>query len=95
MAVKLEHKHQLLVPLKMPDGEIIDNLVIPRPKAKQLRRIKGADLGLGEIVDLIAELCALPKSVADELDGADLMALGEALMGFLEHRQPKSETEPS
>lgn len=95
MGVKLEHKHELLIPLTMPDGEVIETLVIPRPRGKQLRRFKEGALGFGEILDMIAELCALPKSVVDEMDAADVIDVGEALTDFFQSRRQKSGSGPS
>lgn len=73
---------QLLVPVAMPDGSELTEVRVPRLKAGHLRRI-GSDPTMGDILDILPDLCALPKSVVEEIDGADAVAIAEVVGDFL------------
>lgn len=73
---------QLLVPVSMPDGSVLTEIRIPRLKAAHLRRI-GGEPTLGDILDILPDLCALPKAVVEDLDGADTVAIAEVVGDFL------------
>lgn len=77
----------LLVPVQLPDGDMLKEIVVPRLKAIHLRRLGGSPT-LGDIIDIIPDLCAIPPKVVDELDGADTMALAEIIGDFLDRGQP-------
>lgn len=62
--------------------EEIKELVVRKPKARDLRRLPG-NPKTGDILDLAGGLVGHPPSVIDELDIEDTMALLEAVTDFL------------
>ncbi len=72
----------LLHPVKFGD-ETIDKLDIRKPKARDFRALGNLDRPFSMLLDLAAQLTALPASVLDDLDADDLPALMEVMSGFL------------
>ena len=84
--VVMQKTRTLLVPVKMPDGEMLTEIVVPRLKAAHLRKL-GTAPRVGDIIDILPDLCALPPKVVDEIDGADTVALTEIVGDFLDPGQ--------
>lgn len=82
----LKKTRVLLVPVKLPDGEMLTEIIVPRLKASHLRQL-GSNPTAGDIIDILPDLCALPSKVVDELDGADTIALMEIISDFLDPGQ--------
>ena len=86
--VKLKYS----IPIPGKDGEMINTneLKIGRLKAKHLKLLpdnfeeSGGQLGMVDIIPLIAALANIPESAADEIDVInDLPEVAEALQSFL------------
>jgi hypothetical protein len=66
--------------------ERIEKLELRRPKAKDLRGIPEHPR-TGDLLDVAVRIANQPKSLIDELDGADTFRLMEVIGGFLESSQ--------
>ena len=62
-------------------GEVIEELVIKRPKAKHLRGM--AQGTVSEVLDLMGKLSGQPPSVIDELSLEDFEKAQEVVEGFM------------
>lgn len=72
----------LQAPLSV-EGRTIDTVTVRRPKVGDLRRmekVKGGDLD--KTLWLIATLTELSPTEVDELDAADMKAIGDIIEGF-------------
>lgn len=75
-------------PLQHGD-EVIKELHIHRPKARDMRTLKPGDMNegpMGIILSLVGEQNGLPSSVIDEMDAADVMEVVAEFAPFLEKR---------
>lgn len=63
-------------------SETITELVISKPKAKNIRGLP-QEPKTGDLLDLAASLCAQPPRMIDELDIEDVTALMEIIGSFL------------
>jgi hypothetical protein len=91
------------VPLAKPiqaHGETLTALTLRRPTVKELRTF-GAPYRLGNdsvridyevCAKLISEICAIPPSTVDQMDGADFDEVSLILVGFTK-RAPVAERE--
>jgi hypothetical protein len=61
-------------------GESITRVGIRRPKGRDLRRLKGDQMG--DALVLIELCCGLPRDAVDDLDIDDVTILSEVLGGF-------------
>jgi hypothetical protein len=83
MAAITSKTRKLIIPVPMKDGALLTEVVVPRLKAAHLRRL-GSDPTMGDILDILPDLCSLPKAVIDDLDGADAIAIAEFVGDFLD-----------
>ncbi len=72
----------LLHPVQFGD-QTITTLDIRKPKARDFRALGNLDKPFAMMLDLAAQLTALPASVLDDLDAEDLGPLVEVMSGFL------------
>ncbi len=63
-------------------SETISELVIRKPKAKDMRRMPAKPC-MGDILDLLGALAGQPKVVIDELGMEDMTAASEVVEGFM------------
>lgn len=73
------------VKLKSPvrlGSQVVDELVIRRPKAKDFRRFP-AEPNTGDLLDLAGQLCGQPRPVMDELDLEDFTEVMRIVGGFM------------
>lgn len=73
------------VKLKEPvqfGSQVVDELVLRRPKAKDFRRLP-MEPTLGDILDLAGALSGQPKPVIDELGVEDLMEVSRIVGDFM------------
>ncbi len=63
-------------------SEIVAELSLRRPKAKDFRRLP-MDPKFGDILDLAGQLAGQPKAVMDELGAEDLMEVMNLVGGFI------------
>jgi len=61
----------------------ITELQLRRPKGKDLRKLKGGETSIGDILDIASKLAGEPPAVIDELDGEDSLRLAEVIGDFL------------
>jgi len=73
---------ELEVPIELPNGEIIKQLNLIRPKAKHLRKMPGEGMTVGDMLTLAGKLARQPNHVIDELDGKDIEKVTEAIGDF-------------
>lgn len=66
-------------------SEAITELVVKRPKAKNLRGLVFGNDGIpaSVLLDMAVDLCDQPKKVIDELEGDDALRLMEIIGDFL------------
>ncbi len=77
-------------PIQWGKDEVIKEINIRKPKAKDLRGLK-TDIGFTEILDLTIKICDQPRAVIDDLEIEDTQKLMEVVGGFFENGQ-KTET---
>jgi len=85
MTIETKITHQLLVPVSFEGGSH-NSITIRRVKAKDLRGLKTEDATIEEILGLIVKLSGWPPEGVDELDQADLEAIGDIIKGFSKAR---------
>jgi len=85
MTIETKTTHQLLVPVTF-EGTVHNSITIRRVKAKDLRGLKTDDATIEEILELIVKLSGWPPEGVDELDQADLEAIGDIIKGFSKAR---------
>jgi hypothetical protein len=73
---------QLAYPIKYGEGEL-SVLRLRRPKAGDLRSLKGVDRPFAMILDLAAALADLSPAVLDRLEAEDVIQLTGVVGGFL------------
>lgn len=83
-----------IVELKYPivvDGKPVNELRFGRMKAKHIKLLpkefyenEGKGINPSMVIILVAALCNIPESAADDIDIDDLANVGEALSTFLE-----------
>lgn len=66
----------------------IAEVTLRRPKGKQMRAMDNAKGAMGRTLALIAVCGGLLPMEADELDGEDILALGERIADFLGQSLP-------
>ncbi|MCX4025100.1 phage tail assembly protein [Endozoicomonas sp. SM1973] len=77
-----------LITLNYPierNGEVINEVTLRRPKAKDLKNMEKR--GGGEItqsIHMVADLTSLDIATVEELDGEDFQHLNEVVTGFLD-----------
>lgn len=85
------------IPLKHPierkdaEGNVVANITevtLRRPKGKQMRAMDSAKGAMGRTLALIAACGGLLPVEADELDGEDVLVLGERIADFLGQSLP-------
>lgn len=79
--VKAETVVKLTLPIEH-GSEMIRELVMRRPKAKDLRSLP-MEPSMGDMLDLAGDLTGHPPSVIDELDIDDVMAITKVLENFM------------
>jgi hypothetical protein len=80
-------EHPLKLNYPIPNGtETITDIVLRRPKARDLLRIEGSKAGEGMAgtIAIIAMLSGLPKDALEDLDASDLTRLNTELAGFFQ-----------
>jgi len=89
MAVEAKVTHKLFVPVTF-EGVEHTSIILRRIKAKDLRGLKtddtSDDTSIEEILGLIVKLSGWPPEGVDELDQADLEAIGDIIKGFSKAR---------
>jgi len=85
MALQAEITHQLLVPVRF-EGVTHEIITLRRIKAKDLRGLKTDNATIEEMLFLIVKLSGWPPEGVDELDQADLEAIGEIIASFSKAR---------
>ncbi len=76
---------KLNFPVKHPDGSIVDEIILRRLKAKDLKAVNFQQGGeVGAMLKLIALMAALPERVLDELDAADALNVCKEAAPFLD-----------
>ncbi|MDX9860883.1 MAG: phage tail assembly protein [Rhodospirillales bacterium] len=73
------------IPLSAPisaNGAEVRELVLRRPKVKDLRVIDDAKGEVDKVVTLAAHLADVPPSSINDMDAADFVRLATALAGF-------------
>lgn len=83
--IKLAH------PVTMGDEEIT-TLKLRHPKARDLRACSAPDKPFAMMLDLAVALSDLPRSVIDNLELVDAMAVVEKVSGFLPQLPPTGTT---
>ena len=63
-----------------------EEIEIPRLKGKHLKTLP-ANPTMKDLVAIAQKACGLPNRIFDELDGADYIAVGEAVGDFLDNGQ--------
>ncbi len=68
-------------------GETVSQLTLRRVKGKEFRQINLTALAeKGDaLLAVIGQLAAIPPSSLDQLDGSDIVTLGEVVTGFFKH----------
>ncbi len=85
----------LVEPVKF-GSEMITELQIRRPKAKDIRAVRSGPQvqAFGETLDLIGRLACQPKAVVDELDMEDVDAISDIIKGFSKSGPETGDTGP-
>ena len=84
--VKYTIKVKLSEPIQFGKDEVIKEINLRKPKAKDLRGLK-ADLGFTDLLDLAVKICDQPRVVIDDLSIEDTQKLMEIVGGFFESGQ--------
>lgn len=66
-------------PVSLGNGEPVHTLYFRRPKARDFQNMPKT----GEDIALLARITNQPRSIIEELDGADYIAAGEIVKDFL------------
>lgn len=69
-------------------GSAISELIVRRPKGKDMRFIPSGDAAIEQMFPFFALLAGVEEGVLDEMDAADLTRLGELITGFLSTKKP-------
>lgn len=80
-----------VIPLKYPfefEGVTYNKITLHRPRAKDLRVIKGDGDEIDQGFALLASCARLPVEVIDEMDADDFVSLSELIVDFF----PEGET---
>ena len=72
---------RLIAPLKTADGEA-DTVTLRRPKAKEIKAIKGKSDG-DKTLWIVAQLSGIAPPYLEELDAEDFTVLGRIFSDFL------------
>jgi len=98
MSAKAEKKERSLEPVYHDDGsvtvpleypieditkEIIDEVKLTRPKAKQMKKI-GTNVTMENLMMIASDVSGIHPKDMDKLDAADLMAVTGVIADFLE-----------
>lgn len=71
-------------PVKHPDGSEIASVELPdRITAKQLRVTDKAEGPIGKVMELVGEMCKVPKSVVEQIDAEDFVLIADEVRRFL------------
>lgn len=94
----MEGPYTLKHPITPQQGQPITDVVLRRPKGKDVKAADKAPSDLESTFVLIERLCSLPggdpvfPGFADELDVEDIEALGERVTAFSRSGRPTGET---
>lgn len=95
MSEPIVHTLKHPIEIKTKDSEkiieTITEVTLRRPKGKHLRRLDKFKGDATQTLALIGELTELPATALDEMDGEDIMILGEMIEGFFA-KSPRPET---
>lgn len=64
------------------EGEKVNKLTLRRPKLKHLKGVDLQHMDGETIILLVSRLADIPPSSVEEIDGADLDAIGEVIGNF-------------
>lgn len=81
----MQNAHKLAYPITTPEGEVITQVKIGRPKAKSIIEFGRAQREGGDEIaalTMVAICTGLPRSVVDEMDLEDFTAVAEIASGF-------------
>jgi len=84
---------KLNVPLKTREGAVLEEIVLPRPKVKDFRKVPGDFFEDGKhnpvcFLPMVESMTNIPMETLDELDVSDLLQISEVVADFLsESRQ--------
>lgn len=91
--MQTEKKVKLICPLTLPDGTVLSEVIIGRPKAKHLRSLpEDAFSQQGsnptKFLPLFKAMLGLSDEILDEIDIADLLEMVSAINDFLDTSRP-------
>ena len=88
-------KHPITMTLRATGAaareEIIQEVTLRRPKAKDLRLLDGQEGNFARSLTLLGALSGLSRPVIDEMDAEDIKALGEIVGDFFPDLQATGE----
>lgn len=77
-------------------GALVKELTIRRPKGSDMRFLpSGAAPSIDTMFPFFALLAGVEEAVFDEMDAADLAAVGETVNSFLSSEKPKTARRPA
>lgn len=86
--LNIQTTHKLAYPITLPDGKVISEIDVRRPKGKDFRLFE--EKGFNTDTDAIKisrfyiqQLTSLVPEDIDELDGADINALNDIILALL------------
>jgi hypothetical protein len=80
-------KYTLLEPVKLAtEGREITELTFRRIKGKDLKKMDRLDSDMDKAAFAITELSGQPPELFDEMDAADIEAVGKIIEGFIKRK---------